>query len=122
MADSSGKSGEDRAASALARKGFRILERNYHSRFGEVDIIAENGTYIVFVEVKTRERNALVGPLEAVTPAKRKKIAKTALLYLQRHPTGLQPRFDVIAVETSGRDRSVQSLRHIENAFDVSSG
>ena len=122
MDNSSGRIGEDRAALFLEQKGFRILTRNYHSRFGEIDIIAENGKYIIFVEVKTREVHSLVRPLEAVTPAKRKRIAETALLYLQSHPTGLQPRFDVIAVETSRKDHKIRSMRHLENAFDVSPG
>lgn len=121
MDNSSGKTGEDRAAEFLAEKGFRLLCRNYRSRFGEIDIIAENGRYLLFVEVKTRESGALTGPLEAVTPAKQRKIAKTALLYLESHPTKLQPRFDVIGIETSGKDRRILSVRHIENAFGFSS-
>lgn len=121
MDNSSGKAGEDRAAGFLAEKGFRILFRNYRSRFGEIDIIAENGAYLVFAEVKTRESGALTGPLEAVTPAKRRRIAKTALLYLESHPTRLQPRFDVIAVETSGEGRRILSVRHLQNAFGFSS-
>lgn len=120
MDNSSGAAGEDRAAAYLTEKGFRILARNYRSRFGEIDIIAEDGKYILFAEVKTRKSSSLVDPAEAVTAAKRTRIAKTALLYLQRHPTGLQPRFDVIAVVV-GKNRALEKLEHIENAFDFAS-
>lgn len=117
MNNRSGPFGETCAAEYLREHGFRILERNYRSRFGEIDIIAENDQYIVFTEVKTRQISSLAGPEEAVTPGKQKKIAKTALLYLQKHPTRLQPRFDVIGIVTSGDGPTVQSLRHVENAF-----
>ena len=120
MDNSSGAAGEDRAAAYLTEKGFRVLTRNYRSRFGEIDIIAEDGRYLLFAEVKTRRSSSLVGPAEAVTAAKQARIAKTAMLYLQNHPTGLQPRFDVIAVVV-GKDRSLQKLEHIENAFDFAS-
>lgn len=115
--NSSGKAGEEYAARLLEQKGYRILERNYHSRFGEIDIIAAAGQYLVFVEVKTRAENALISPLEAVTAAKRRKLIKTAQYYLYRNRTELQPRFDVIALIT---DRSGQVLTedHLENAFD----
>ncbi|XOQ44075.1 MAG: UPF0102 protein [Clostridium sp.] len=121
MNNKSGPFGEQCAAEYLKRKGFRILARNYRSRFGEIDIIAENNQYIIFAEVKTRERFFMVGPEEAVTPAKRIKIAKTALMYLRKNPTQLQPRFDVIGVITSKSGNQVRSLRHIENAFSVAS-
>lgn len=120
MDNSSGAAGEDRAAAYLMEKGFRILARNYRSRFGEIDIIAEDGKYLLFAEVKTRKSSSLVGPAEAVTAAKRARIARTAMLYLQNHRTGLQPRFDVVAVVV-GKDRAVEKLEHIENAFDFAS-
>ena len=69
-----GQAGEKHIAKLLKRRGFCILEMNFHSRFGEIDIIAENRQYIVFVEVKTRERNGLVKPFEAITPAKQSAI------------------------------------------------
>ncbi|MVB12930.1 hypothetical protein CAFE_36770 [Caprobacter fermentans] len=121
MNNSSGPFGEKAASDYLTENGYRILERNYHSRFGEIDIIAENGQYIIFAEVKTREAFSLVGPEYAVTPGKQRKIAKTALLYLQKNKTLLQPRFDVIGIVTSGSGRSVVSLNHIKDAFCFSS-
>lgn len=119
MNNASGKIGEEYAAEFLVNKGYQIVKRNYHSRFGEIDIIAENNAYIVFAEVKTRDEHFLVSPLEAVTKGKQRKIVKTALLYLQQYPTQLQPRFDVIAVTTCESDFAIKSIEHIENAFSV---
>lgn len=113
----SGKAGEDAAAAFLLQKGYEIICRNYHSRFGEIDIIAKNSSCLVFVEVKTRDENYQVSPLEAVTSAKQNKIYKTALLYLQVNPTTLQPRFDVIGIVTKDDHRTICSVEHIENAF-----
>lgn len=118
MDQGTGRAGEEHAAKLLKRRGFRILERNYHSRFGEIDIIGENGQYLVFVEVKTRERNGLSDPLEAVTPAKRKRLILTAESYLMDHPTTLQPRFDVAAVFTKAG--KIVGEEYIENAFGLS--
>ncbi len=110
--------GEDLAAEYLRKKGFIITERNYHSRFGEIDIIAENEEYILFVEVKTREAGSMVSPAEAVDPKKQEKIMMTANTYLSRSFSELQPRFDVaqITVVPSGR-REEYKIDYIENAF-----
>lgn len=117
MQNESGKSGEDYAARLLQNKGFEILARNYHSRFGEIDIIAKNSEYLVFVEVKTRDEHFTVSPLASVTVTKQKKLWKTALIYLQTQPMQLQPRFDVIGIVTTGNGSEVISVEHIENAF-----
>lgn len=117
MNNASGPAGEEAATEYLVRKGYRIAARNYHTRFGEIDIIAENAQYILFTEVKTREPSALVGPFEAVTLAKQRRIVKSALLYLQTHPTRLQPRFDVIGIVSVSGGKDVKSIRHVENAF-----
>lgn len=117
MNNASGKIGEDFAVEFLLQKGYDIIERNYHSRFGEIDIIAQNSSCIVFVEVKTRDENYQISPLEAVTAGKQKKLYKTALLYLQSHPTPLQPRFDVIGITTKNDHYTIKSTEHIENAF-----
>jgi len=121
MDNNLGPFGETIAAEYLRKHGFQILERNYRSRFGEIDIIAEDGQYIVFAEVKTRQMSPLAQPEEAVTPGKQKKIAKTALLYLQQNPTRLQPRFDVIGIITAGTGSAVQSLHHVRDAFSYPS-
>lgn len=111
-----GAYGEREAAKYLKKKGYKIVSANFHSRFGEIDIIAEKDGYIVFAEVKTRGENALYSPAEAVTFSKMQKIVKTALYYLTVNPSDLQPRFDVIEVYTeNGR---VKEINHIENAFE----
>lgn len=118
MDNSSGKIGEEYTAKLLQDKGYEIVETNFHSRFGEIDIIAKDTKYIVFVEVKTREENSMVNPLEAVTLSKQKKIIKTALLYLQLHPFQLQPRFDVVGLITCADNHTIKSVNYITNAFE----
>ncbi|HEX3016505.1 MAG TPA: YraN family protein [Caproicibacter sp.] len=115
MDNSSGASGEQYTVEYLEKKGFEIVQRNYHSRFGEIDIIARDSCYLIFTEVKTREIGSLVGPLEAVTVSKQRKIIKTALRYLQMNPTALQPRFDAAGIAT--KDGIPVSIQYIPNAF-----
>ncbi len=115
MTAETGKAGENCVASWLEERGYEILERNFHSRFGEIDIIAKRGTYIAFVEVKTRAPNSLVSPLEAITPAKQRKLTATAMEYLRQNPSELQPRFDAAAVCSRGGILTVEA--YLENAF-----
>ncbi|HCR44501.1 MAG TPA: YraN family protein [Ruminococcaceae bacterium] len=119
MDNSSGALGEDYAAGFLKNKGYIIIERNYRSRFGEIDVIAADSKYIVFVEVKTRSPECMVSPFEAVTRAKQLKIIKTAACYLQKNPCRLQPRFDVMGVTAGGG--KVFSAEYLENAFGCGS-
>ncbi|SDN42485.1 YraN family protein [Acetanaerobacterium elongatum] len=114
-----GNKGEGYAAEYLKNNGYNTLARNYSSRYGEVDIIASKDEFIVFVEVKTRNSRCAYSPREAVDIAKMRKITKTALCYLQEHPSTLQPRFDVIEIVTKANEPfSVLSCDHIINAFD----
>jgi putative endonuclease len=115
MRSETGKAGENCVACWLEEKGYEILERNFHSRYGEIDIIAKRGTYIAFVEVKTRAPNSLVSPLEAITPAKQRKLTATAMEYLRQNPCKLQPRFDAAAVCSRGDVLTVEV--YLENAF-----
>ncbi len=113
-----GRMGEDYAAHWLLEKGYRLVLRNYHSRYGEIDLIAQKGQVLAFVEVKTRRKDAIAAPCEWVTPAKRRRLVKTALLYLQENPSRLQPRFDVVEIIAENRNEfAVSSIHHIENAF-----
>ena len=106
-----GKAGEDRAARFLEQAGWRILERNFSARGGEIDLIAADGKTLVFAEVKTRSYQAFGGPLAAVTPAKQKRIAQTALHYLQERGLKFDSiRFDVLCVLPD-------KIEHIPNAF-----
>ena len=108
-----GGRGEAAASQRLAEKGFRILETNWHSRYGEIDLIAADGTHLV----KTRREDSLGAPREAVDRSKRKKLTETALCYLSGHPTALQPRFDIMEVTLSCGEGAVLSVEHLENAF-----
>jgi len=98
-----GKSGEDLACDELLRRGYAIVDRRYRTRAGEIDVVARDGTALVFVEVKTR-RSARYGmPVEAVTPRKRRQIVLMASDYLARpRPHARSCRFDVVAVAVDG--------------------
>ncbi len=115
---SKGAAGEVLAARYLRDQGYDIVGANYRSRFGEIDIIAADDTYIVFAEVKSRSQNSYYTPREAVTAAKQQRIIKTALLYLAEYPQALQPRFDVIEIVTApGQPLKPVSLQHLKNAY-----
>ncbi|MGI6262092.1 MAG: YraN family protein [Acutalibacteraceae bacterium] len=114
-----GELGEKLACVYLKRKGYTILCRNYHSRWGEIDIIARAGAYIVFAEVKTRAPDAIAPPEESVGTAKRRRILRTAQQYLSFFPQKLQPRFDVLALTMEGNGARV---KHYENAFGAEDG
>ena len=113
-----GKSGEDRVAAFLVKRGFVLLKQNYQCRYGEIDIIAKTKEYIIFVEVKTRDKNSLFDGKDAVDIAKRQRMMLTAQNYLSKTYWELQPRFDVAEVtvtEENGKEK--YSLNYIENAF-----
>ena len=104
---------EELAAEALQAKGLRILEKNFRTRTGEIDLVARDGACLVFVEVKYRRTGICGSPEAAVNAAKQKTIMRTAALYLLLHdlPEETDCRFDVAAV--SGDNRVV----HYPNAF-----
>lgn len=112
---SKGNYGENQALLFLAKKGYSLIEKNFHSRFGEIDLIMRNETYIIFVEVKLRKENAGYLPREAVTYKKQEKCKLTAEAFLAETKLQLQPRFDVIEVYTRGE--KVIKIEHIINAF-----
>jgi putative endonuclease len=114
-----GEQGEQRATEHLQRKGYTILERNFRSRGGEVDIVArDRDGCIVFVEVKTRRNLAYGLPQLAVTLRKQRQIAKGALTWLGRNRMhDRAARFDVIAVLL--HDDAVHKIEHIVNAFEL---
>ena len=113
-----GERGELRAAEYLQNKGFYILERNYRTRRGEIDLICADDRYLVFVEVKTRSSTSFGMPCEAVTSVKQRKLVLAAQQWLYNHPTELQPRFDVVEILVSP-DRSTCRICHIPDAFEV---
>jgi len=111
-----GAFGERVAAAHLEAKGYRIRARNFRCREGEIDIVAEDGDCLVFVEVRTRRGDAFGTPAESVTAAKERRLLTVAKAYLQEHPdVPPDQRIDVVAIELSrGRLLAVQ---HIEGAI-----
>jgi putative endonuclease len=111
-----GAFGERVAAAHLEAKGYRIRARNFRCREGEIDIVAEDGETLVFVEVRTRRGNALGTPAESVTVAKQRRLLTVARAYLQEHADAPpNQRIDVVAVELS-RGRLL-AVEHIEGAI-----
>lgn len=113
-----GEWGEQLIAQKLEAEGFEIVERNWHSRYGEVDIIAKNHEFLLFVEVKTRKNARFAQPYESVDLRKQEKIRKTVELYLAKFPSPLQPRLDVASVVAAqGVDTLHPEITYLPQAF-----
>lgn len=112
-----GRSAERDAAAWLVRQGFQVVAVNAETRAGEIDLIAREGDVLCFVEVKARSSGAYGPALEAVGPAKRRRLARAGSLWLTGHPYDGPCRFDVLALDaTPGGDWSYTLIR---NAFEV---
>ena len=112
-----GQRGEDIAWEYLKKRGYKILERNYRCRYGEIDLVAKDGETIVFVEVKSRRSAAFGEPEESVGPAKQKKISTVALCYLEeKHLHDRPARFDVVSILTGAGEQNILLIR---DAFDL---
>ena len=117
-AETFGKWGEMKAAEFLQRKGYRSLARHYRVRTGELDLVAENEDFLVFVEVKSRKNDRFSAARESVTRSKQQKLISAAEAWLLEFPTERQPRFDVIEIYASHGAASVSiQINHIENVF-----
>lgn len=113
-----GRWGEQLVAEDLRHRGRRIVAMNYRCRMGEIDIIAADRRYLIFVEVKLRKSAGFGRAAEAVTRTKQEKLRAAAELYLSEHPTALQPRFDVAEVYApDGIRTAAPVISYIENAF-----
>ena len=113
-----GRWGERLAAGFLREKGYALRDANWSCRFGELDLVAENGRFLCFVEVKLRKSAAYGSAAAFVDRRKQDKVRTAAMLYLSRHPTELQPRFDVIEIYASqGEHTARPEIFHLENAF-----
>lgn len=113
-----GQWGETLVAEDLRRKGWTVTARNFRCRMGELDIVANNGQFLVFVEVKLRKDARFGLAREAVTLTKQRKLRAAAEFYLISHPTRLQPRFDVAEVYApQGVHTKDPRISYIENAF-----
>ena len=112
-----GRWGGEQAARYLRCRGYFILEMNYSCRFGEIDIIARRGRFVVFAEVKTRKDAAFAQAREFVTRAKQERIMAAAMRWLSENETSLQPRFDVIEVYAPFGPGGRAEIQHIQDAF-----
>ena len=109
--------GENFCKEYYRKRGYEIKERNYHSRYGEVDLIAEKEKVVAFVEVKTRDEGSVSRPAEAVNKQKQKKLILTAMQYMESYPVDVCSRFDVF--EVWQKDGRIYKFNLIENAFDA---
>jgi putative endonuclease len=116
-----GKHGEMLARNFLSGSGYHIIDTNFRTRCGEIDIIAKYNKTLIFIEVKTRMGEFLESPLTAVTVRKQRSISMVAQEYLSRNKLfEIDARFDVIAVRLSSSGKA--AIEHIKNAFDLCYG
>ena len=108
-----GVNGEIQAADFLKEKGMVLLQKRYHSPYGEIDLVMQDGDVIVFVEVKTRLNANSLSALFSITPRKQKRLIQTAYHYLSTHEIDANARMDVVTITTEG-------IKHWANAFDTS--
>jgi len=113
-----GQRGEDYAAQYLSDQGYAIAARNWHCRWGEIDLVTEKDGKLIFVEVRTRRGDRLGTPEESITLAKRARLIAAAQTYLDEHgQTDRDWRIDVVAIEIGSRGE-VQRCTLIENAIE----
>lgn len=113
-----GRAAEESVCAYLGKRGMRIVSRNFRAKGGEIDIVAQEGDLLAFVEVRFREENGHGLPEESVGPAKRRRIVAAARAYLATIPgdSWKEARFDVAAVDGGGTDASI---RYYPGAFDA---
>jgi putative endonuclease len=112
-----GARGESLAVKALKKKGYKILEKNYRSKLGEIDVIARDGDVLAFVEVKARRTDRFGDPKLAVTPQKQRKISMVALEYLKKtDQIEKGGRFDVVAIRLLPGKPAIEIIK---NAFEL---
>lgn len=110
-----GKKGEDLACEYLKKQGFKIIERNFRIRGGEIDIVALDGDVLAFIEVKTRKSTEFGSPLEAITPWKIKSLVKTAQFYKVKHPRLPEAlRIDAVGIVLDNHDNLI-SIELVKN-------
>lgn len=112
-----GNKGEDAVCRYIEKYGYRIIERNFVCKKGEIDIIAENNDTIAFIEVKSRKEDSMVSGAEAVNYTKKMRIIKTAAYYTYKNPLTKQPRFDIAEVILKNNIPSL--IRYYKSAFDM---
>jgi len=112
-----GRKGEDEAATALKKSGYRIVDRNYRCRYGEIDIVAVHGGVVVFIEVKTRGSDRFGAPAEGVDYRKQVRITRSSSMYLaEKGLVESEVRFDVVSVRAVDGGLEVEIVR---DAFEA---
>ncbi len=110
--------GEALAAEYLRQKRYTLVAAGYHSRFGEIDLIVKDKKFLVFVEVKLRKNADFAPARDFVHRQKQDRIRMTAAIYLEQHPTTLQPRFDVVEIYAPQGTATIEpKINHLEDAF-----
>jgi len=112
-----GKQGEALAVEFLEKNGYRVLENNFRTRYGEIDIIAIEGKTLAFIEVKTKTNSKFGNPVMAVDLRKQRQLSKTAMMYLtQKRLNDCPARFDVVGISIMEDKTEVELIR---NAFEL---
>jgi len=112
-----GKRGETLAISFLKKNGYRIIESNFRCRYGEIDIVAQDGKTVAFIEVKTKTSNRFGSPTQAIDSRKQRQVSKTALAYIsQKRLTNYSARFDVVGINIKGSNSEIELIK---NAFEL---
>ena len=108
-----GARGEDLAVQYLKKKGFKVIERNYHCSAGEIDLIAREGKTLIFVEIKTRSSSEFGLPQEAVDRFKQKKMIEVARAYMAEHhlTEDIPARFDVVAIQLTPTGPDIELIK-----------
>lgn len=122
MVDTSeiGREGEALAIAYLQKNGYRIVEKNYRCRFGEIDIVALDQKTVCFIEVKTRSTDQYDRPEVAVHKQKQHKLSRVALWFLrEKRLNNVRARFDVLAIRKRG---NLNEIKHFRNAFELIDG
>lgn len=124
-----GAKAEDAALAFLQQQGFVLIHQNFNTAYGELDLVVQRHALLVFVEVRLRKANGLVSAAESVTPAKQRKIIRSALIFLQQYPQYQQDdcRFDVMALTSQKQTAPTTGqpnyhIEWIEAAFEAQSG
>lgn len=117
-----GNIGEEAAVQALKKRGYKIIARNYRTKMGEIDIVAKDGEYTVFVEVRLRKSNAFGSPADTIDRRKQQKIIKTAQMYAVKNDIYDTPmRFDAVLInaDTDGEKLVNTKIEIIKDAFQL---
>lgn len=115
-----GEQSEQMACTFFQRQGFMLIAKNHHCRFGEIDLVMQDGQTLVFIEVRERNSDKFGSAIDSITARKQKKIIATAQHFLAQHPKHqLQPcRFDVVGIHPSQPDPD-QRIQWLKNAFSA---